>query len=90
MRLERLRNLELLADVYEKSGDHTKSVEIFRKYIDLQKQLKNDEQKYRTLSYETESKIAASEKEMKELVLEKQFATKSRNYLLGIAALTVL
>ena len=87
LRGEVLRDYKLLVEVYLELGDIKNANVAYKQYQSLQEELQADERKNRSVSFETEQKIAEAEGTIKNLETEKQVASITRNYLVGIAIL---
>jgi serine phosphatase RsbU (regulator of sigma subunit) len=90
LRSEKLKEYQLLINIYLSMGDVKKANETFMQYNVLQEQLKADERKNRLISFETERDINQAESSIENLKTEKQFASVTRNYLMGVAGLLLV
>ncbi|HAD12509.1 MAG TPA: hypothetical protein DCF33_08725 [Saprospirales bacterium] len=84
---ELLKEQKLLIEVCLKLGDSEAADSTFKKYTELQSLISAEERKYRTKSFEVESKIEEAEATIKNLVFEKELADITKKYLIGIAIL---
>ena len=87
LRTELMNDYKLLIEIYLKLGDVAKSQEALLMFNKIQEELIADEKLNRTLSFETEQKIADAESTITQLTNDKKIADISRNYLIGIAVL---
>jgi signal transduction histidine kinase len=85
-----LRDYELLADLYEKTGDDAKAKQAYKSFINLQDSILADQSKYRTISFETEQQITDNEIAISKLESESKLSAQSRNFTIGIAALLLI
>jgi class 3 adenylate cyclase len=87
LRTELMNDHRLLIEIYLKLGDFEKSQEALAMFNKIQDELIADEKLNRTLSFDTEQKIANAESTISQLTSDKKIADISRNYLIGIAVL---
>ncbi len=85
-----IRDYELLADLYTKTGQYENANKAYAEYIAIQKALQTDQAKYATLSFETEQQIAANELSLTTSKNEAQLAATTRNFSIGIGILLTL
>ncbi|MBX7140995.1 MAG: response regulator [Chitinophagales bacterium] len=90
LRTFELRDLRLLAKVYDSSGDAEKSNSTLKRYITLQDSILKDQKKYAGIDFEIEQQINQSESAIRDLQTQKEAASLSRNYSIGIAVLLIL
>jgi len=87
---ELLKEQKLLLEVLLVLGDSKAADSTFRKYSELQTFLSAEERKYRSISFEVESRIEDAENTINDLVTEKRIADVTRKYLIGVAALLLI
>ncbi len=85
-----LRDYKLLIDIYQKIGKTEKANQAFQAYISLQDSLQADQEKYQTISFETEQVIADNEIAISKLEGENKLSAQSRNFTIGIATLLLI
>jgi signal transduction histidine kinase len=85
-----LRDYKLLIDIYQKTGKIEKANAAFQTYISLQDSLQADQEKYQTISFETEQVIADNEIAISKLEGENKLSAQARNFTIGIAALLLI
>jgi len=90
IRLDVLRDYKLLAKLYEKTGDHVKENQIYKSYISLQDSVLTDQNKYRSISFETEKQMNEKELSITKLENQNKISSLSRNFSIGIAILLLL
>ena len=79
-----------MVEVYLKLGDVKNAAETFARCNTLREQLEADERSNRKISFESEQKIAEAENTITNLETEKQVASLTRNYLVGIVSLLLV
>jgi signal transduction histidine kinase len=89
-RLYVLRDYKLLAKLHEQTGDYKKANETLESFVSLQESLQADQDKYGSLSFETEQEMNAKELSISKLQSENKISALSRNFTLGIAALLLI
>jgi signal transduction histidine kinase/uncharacterized small protein (DUF1192 family) len=89
-RLYVLRDYKLLAKLHEQTGNYKKANETLKSFILLQESLQADQDKYGSLSFETEQEMNAKEISISKLQSENKISALSRNFTLGIAALLLI
>jgi signal transduction histidine kinase len=89
-RLYVLRDYKLLAKLHEQTGNYKKANETLGSFISLQESLQADQDKYGSLSFETEQEMNAKELSISKLQSENKISALSRNFTLGIAALLLI
>ena len=90
IRLDVLRDYKLLAELQEKTGDHVKAKETYKAFISLQNSILTDQNKYRTISFETEQQMNEKELSIAKLENQNKISSLSRNFSIGIATLLLL
>jgi signal transduction histidine kinase len=90
LRMERIRDYKLLAEMYDKMGDAEKSKENYKKYISLQDSLLADQRKFSNLSFEAEQQMNEKELSINQLKSENKISALTRNFSFGIIALVLL
>jgi signal transduction histidine kinase len=90
LRMERIRDYKLLAEVYDKMGDAEKSKENYKKYISLQDSLLADQRKFSNISFEAEQQMNEKELSINQLKSENKISALTRNFSFGIIALVLL
>ncbi|MGB3008034.1 MAG: hypothetical protein WBC06_16085 [Chitinophagaceae bacterium] len=90
LRSDVLRDYKLLAELYERTGDNLKAKQTYQSFISLQDSILADQNKYRTISFETEQQINDKELSITKLENENKISALSRNFTIGIAALLLL
>ncbi len=81
---------KLMAETYISLGDPVNATKYFQNYIALQDSINKDELENRAVNFEMEKKIMDSENTISNLETQKQIATISRNYIIGIACLILI
>jgi signal transduction histidine kinase len=89
-RLYVLRDLKLLARLHEQTGNYKKANEALASFISLQDSLQSDQEKYGSLSFETEQEMNAKELSITKLKSENKIAALTKYFSVGIAALVLL
>ncbi len=90
IRMEVLKEQKLLIEVYNKLGDSKAADSTFIKYSILQDQVRDEDRKNRSMSFEAESKITEAENTISDLETQKKIANLIKNFLIGIALLMLL
>jgi signal transduction histidine kinase len=90
LRSDVLRDYKLLAELYERTGDNLKAKETYKSFISLQDSVLADQDKYRTISFETEQQMNEKEFSITKLENENKISSLSRNFSIGIAALLLI
>ncbi|MDP2060666.1 MAG: ATP-binding protein [Flavobacteriaceae bacterium] len=90
IRLDVLRDYKLLAELYEITGDKGKETKTYKAFISLQDSVLADQNKYRTISFETEKQINEKELSISKLENQNKISSLSRNFSIGIATLLLL
>lgn len=89
-RLYVLRDYKLLAQLHEQTGNYKKANEALASFISLQDSIHADQEKYGSLSFETEQEMNAKELSIAKLESQNKISSLSRNFSIGIAALLLL
>jgi signal transduction histidine kinase len=89
-RLYVLRDYKLLAQLHEQTGNYKKANEALESFISLQDSIQADQEKYGSLSFETEQEMNAKQLSIAKLESQNKISTLSRNFSIGIAALLLL
>ena len=89
-RLDILRDYKLLATLYEQTGNYAKANEANKTFISLQDSLLADQNKYRSLSFETEQEMNEKELSITKLQSENKISSLTRNFSFGMAGLLML
>ena len=89
-RLDILRDYKMLADLYEQTGNNEKAKDSYKTFISLQDSLQADQNKYRSLSFETEQEMNEKELSITKLQSDNKITSLTKNFTLGIAALVLL
>ncbi len=90
IRLDVLRDYKLLAELYEKTGNKLKAKDTYKAFISLQDSILADQNKYRTISFETEQQMNEKELSIAKLESQNKISSLSRNFSIGIATLLLL
>ncbi len=90
IRSNRLRGFKLLAEIYQQTGKPEKANQAFQSYISLKDSMLADQEKFQTISFETEQQITDNEIAISKLESENQLSAQSRNFTIGIAALLLI
>jgi len=85
-----LRDYKLIAEIYQKTGKTQLANQAFQSYLSLQDSIQADQEKYRTISFETEQQITDSETAISKLESENKLSAQSRNFTIGIAGLLLI
>jgi signal transduction histidine kinase len=88
-RLYIMRDYKLLAEVHKRNGNLLKSNEALSAYIGLVESLQADQEKYGSLSFETEQEMNAKELSITKLQSENKIAALTKYFSFGIAALVL-
>jgi signal transduction histidine kinase len=88
-RLYIMRDYKLLAEVNKRNGNLLKSNEALSAYIGLVESLQADQEKYGSLSFETEQEMNAKELSITKLQSENKIAALTKYFSFGIAALVL-
>ena len=89
-RLDVLRDYRLLAELYEQSGNSVEATKTYKSFISLQDSLQVDQNKYRSLSFETEQQMNEKELSINKLQSENKISSITRNFIIGFAVLLLL
>ena len=89
-RLFVLRDYKLLAALHEQTGRPEKANEAYKSFISLQDSLKTDQNKYSSLSFETEQAMSEKELSIAKLESQNKISSLSRNFSIGIAVLLLI
>ena len=89
-RLDILRDYKMLAALYEQTGNYEKANEANNTFISLQDSLQADQNKYRSLSFETEQEMNEKELSITKLQSENKISALTRNFSFGMAGLLFL
>jgi len=89
-RLDILRDYKMLATLYEQTGNYKKANYAHKMFISLQDSLQSDQNKYRSLSFETEQEMSEKEVSINKLQSENKISTLTRNFSFGMAGLLIL
>jgi len=89
-RLYVLRDYKLLAQLHEQTGNYKKANEVLGSFISLQDSIQSDQEKYGSLSFETEQEMNVKELSIAKLESQNKISALSRNFSIGIAALLLL
>ena len=90
VRLDVLRDYKLMAEIYENTGNTQKAKQAYKSFISLQDSLLADQNKYRSLSFETEQEMNDKELSITKLQSENKISAITKNFTIGIAALILL
>ena len=85
-----LRDYKLLTDIYQKMGKTEKANEAFQTFISLQDSILADQEKYQTISFETEQQINDKELSISKLENDNKLSAVTRNFTIGIAVLFII
>jgi signal transduction histidine kinase len=88
-RLYIMRDYKLLAELHKRNGNLLKSNEALNAYIALNESLQADQEKYGSLSFETEQEMNAKELSITKLQGENKIAALTKYFSFGIAALVL-
>ncbi|MEJ7674882.1 MAG: hypothetical protein WKF59_19840 [Chitinophagaceae bacterium] len=80
----------MLAELYEQTGNNEKAKDSYKTFISLQDSLQADQNKYRSLSFETEQEMNEKELSITKLQSENKISSLTKNFSLGIVALVLL
>jgi C4-dicarboxylate-specific signal transduction histidine kinase len=84
-----MRDYKLLAELHKRNGNLLKSNEALNAYIALNESLQADQEKYGSLSFETEQEMNAKELSITKLQGENKIAALTKYFSFGIAALVL-
>ncbi len=90
IRQAKLKDFKLLAELYEKVGDHKSSKDAYKSFLSLQDSLLADQAKYGNISFETEKEMSEKELAITKLQSENKISSLTRNFTIGIAALLLI
>ena len=89
-RANRLRGFKLLAEIYQQTGKAEKANQAYQAFINLKDSILSDQEKFRTISFETEQLINDNEISISKLESANKLSAQSRNFTIGIAALLLV
>ena len=89
-RLDILRDYKMLATLYEQTGNYAKANDANKRFISLQDSLLADQNKYRSLSFETEQEMNEKELSITKLQSDNKISSLTRNFSFGMAGLLLL
>ncbi len=89
-RLDILRDYKMLAALYEQTGNYEKANDAHKIFISLQDSLLADQNKYRSLSFETEQEMNEKELSITKLQSENKISSLTRNFSFGIITLVFI
>ncbi len=89
-RLYVLRDYKLLARLHTQTGNYKRANEALESFISLQDSIQADQEKYGSLSFETEQEMNAKELSIAKLQSENKISSLSRNFTIGIAVLLLI
>jgi two-component system, NtrC family, sensor kinase len=89
-RLYVLRDYKLLARLHAQTGNFKRANEALESFISLQDSIQSDQEKYGSLSFETEQEMNAKELSIAKLQSENKISSLSRNFTIGIAVLLLI
>ena len=90
IRTNRLRGFKLLAEIYQQTGKAEKANQAYQAFINLKDSILSDQEKFRTISFETEQQINDNEIAISKLESANKLSAQSRNFTIGIAALLLV
>ena len=90
LRLDMLRDYKLLSTLQEQQGDFRQAAISYKSFILLQDSLLQDQKKYSSLSFETETQINEKELSINKLQNENTIAALTRNFIIGLAVLLLI
>jgi signal transduction histidine kinase len=90
IRSNRLRGFKLLAEIYQQTGKAEKANQAYQAFINLKDSILSDQEKFRTISFETEQHINDNEIAISKLESVNKLSAQSRNFTIGIAALLLV
>jgi signal transduction histidine kinase len=90
IRIEKLRDYRLLADLYKKTGKNDKAAETYTIFIGMQDSLLADQDKYRSFSFEAEQLISEKELSITKLESKNKISSLIKNFSIGVAVLLLL
>ncbi len=85
-----LENYLLLADLYTKINDHNQSRANYQKYIQLQKDIQNDQKTFEEAGFEMEIQLAKNEDTINQLEITNKVNAATRNYVVAFAMVLLL
>ena len=85
-----LENYLLLADLYTKINDHNQSRANYQKYIQLQKDIQNDQKAFEEAGFEMEMQLAKNEDTINQLEITNKVNAATRNYVVAFAMVLLL
>ena len=89
-RLSVLRDYKLLAKLHEQTGNHKKANEALQAFISLEESLQADQDKYGSLSFETEQQMNEKELSIAKLESQNKISSLSRNFSIGYSCFAVI
>jgi len=89
-RLDILRDYKMMAALYEQTGNYEKANDAHKTFISLNDSLQADQNKYRSLSFETEQEMNEKELSITKLQSENKISALTRNFSFGMAGLLLL
>ena len=90
IRLDELRDLELIAKLYAQLGKYEQSTSAYALFVAKKDSLLADQDKYRAFNFEAEQQMNEKERSIAYLESQNKIASLSRNFLIGTAALLLL
>jgi signal transduction histidine kinase len=87
IRSNRLRGFKLLAEIYQQTGKAVQANQAYQAYINLKDSILADQEKFQTISFETEQLITDNEIAISKLESENKLSAQARNFTIGMAAL---
>ena len=90
IRANRLRGFKLLAEIYQQTGKSGKANQAYQAYINLKDSILADQEKFQTISFETEQQIGDNEIAISKLESKNKLSAQSRNFTIGIAVLLLI
>jgi len=90
IRSNRLRGYKLLAEIYQQTGKAEKANQAYQAFINLKDSILSDQEKYRTISFETEQLITDNEIAISKLESENKLSAQSRNFTIGMSGLLLI
>ena len=89
-RLYILRDLRLIAELFEKINQPGQEARTYRRFIHLQDSVLSDQSRFRTLSFEAEQEMDAKEFSITKLQSANKISALTRNFSIGMAILLLL
>ena len=89
-RVDILRDYKLMAELYHKTGKTKKAAEAYAIFIDKKDSLLADQERYRSISFESEQQMNEKERSIAKLENKNKISSLTKNFSIGVAVLLLL